>query len=126
MTDREQVRVIVVSDHRRGTVHGMTNDHAEAQQWTRELIAKYGGDNLSAGMTGGLVEVPTPETAARVRAQVAEELWVEAQRIRAEVWPSKVGIEYVEGFEEAGAFVEKSADIARQNATDDHQETDRG
>jgi hypothetical protein len=61
---------------------------------------------------------------ARVRAQVAAELWAEAQRMRAEDFRSgKVGIEYVSGFEEAGAFVEASVRFARQHATDDHQET---
>lgn len=44
---------------------------------------------------------------ARVRADVAEDLWREAQRLRDEDWPAKVGIEYVEGFEAAVAWIER-------------------
>lgn len=69
---------------------------------------------------------------ARVRAQVAEDLWAEAQRLREEDWPAKIGIEYVEGFEAAVAWIEREAPAAPAESvvaalpdvvgTPDHQE----
>lgn len=50
------VRVVVVVDWRRQTVHGITCDNTEARQWTRELIDKYDGDNLAASMFVSLVD----------------------------------------------------------------------
>ncbi len=51
------VRVVVVVDWRRQRVHTITTDDAAARRAATELLAKYGGDNLSASMTVGLVEV---------------------------------------------------------------------
>lgn len=52
------VRVVVVLDKIRGTVHSITSDQDEAQRHVRELIAKAGGDNLAATMTAWAVDVP--------------------------------------------------------------------
>jgi hypothetical protein len=65
------VRVLVVLDKRRGTVHGITCDQDEAQRWTRALIAKAGGDNLAATMTVGLV-TPTGKTEERTDEEAAK------------------------------------------------------
>lgn len=49
-------RIVVVVNRRRGSVHGMTADNAEAQRWTRELIDSY-RDELAATQYVGLVKV---------------------------------------------------------------------
>jgi hypothetical protein len=37
-----RVRVVVVLDDKRGTVHGMTTCNDEARQWVRELTERHG------------------------------------------------------------------------------------
>ena len=64
------VRVLVVVNWRRGRVHGITCDQATAQQWTRQLVARYDGDPLAATLTVDLVypdspPVPFPEETPR-------------------------------------------------------------
>ncbi len=51
------VRVVVVVDWRRQRVHTVTADEERARQSIAELLGRYGGDNLSASLTVGLVEV---------------------------------------------------------------------
>lgn len=57
----DTVRVVVVVNQANAskpfgmaTVHGMTCDNGEAQQWVRDLVAQH-GDPLAATMTVGLV-----------------------------------------------------------------------
>lgn len=57
----DTVRVVVVVNQANAskpfgmaTVHGVTCDNGEAQQWVRELVEKH-GDPLAATMTVGLV-----------------------------------------------------------------------
>ncbi len=47
MTGR-RVRVVVVVDSRRGTVHGMTTDNEEAARWCRELAERHDDMHLAA------------------------------------------------------------------------------
>lgn len=47
----EPIRVFAVIDTVRGRVHGVTDELAEAQQWTRDIVAKHGGDRNAATMT---------------------------------------------------------------------------
>lgn len=56
-----QVRVVVVVDRVRGTVHGMTCDDAEAQQWCRELAERYSDNYDPARQYVGLVTPPEEE-----------------------------------------------------------------
>jgi hypothetical protein len=50
-------RVIVVVDWPRQRVHGITTDQAQAQDWVRQIAAKYGGNQLAATMTADAIEV---------------------------------------------------------------------
>ncbi|MDG4792120.1 hypothetical protein O7626_40610 [Micromonospora sp. WMMD1102] len=63
MTDYSRaVRVLVVVNWRRGTVHGITCDQEQSQRWVRELIDRY-GDPLAATQTVDLVfpaDLPVP------------------------------------------------------------------
>jgi hypothetical protein len=52
-----RVRVVVVLDDVRGTVHGMTTSNDEARQWCRELDAKYPDRPLCARQFVGVVDV---------------------------------------------------------------------
>ncbi len=56
----ERVRVVVVYDHRRHSVHQITSDNDEAVSTAKQLAAKYGGDPLSVSMTAGVVDLPAP------------------------------------------------------------------
>lgn len=61
MAEPRKIRVVVVVNWRRGTVYGMTTDNAQAQRWTRELVAQYDGDPRAASMTVDLVDCPEEE-----------------------------------------------------------------
>ncbi len=52
-----RVRVVVVTDDVRGTVHGMTTSDDEAGQWCRELAEKYPGELLTGRQFVGVIEV---------------------------------------------------------------------
>lgn len=94
-----------------------------AEEWADRLAAAIGDaagveigehSNMNSPWANALeaaraLAVDLPAHVARVRAAVAEDLWREAQRIRAEDWPGKVGIEYVNGFEAAVGWVEQHA-----------------
>jgi hypothetical protein len=54
-------------------------------------------------------DVAARDVVARVRTQAAEDLWREAQRLRAEDYPTKIAIEYVWGFEGAAGWLERRA-----------------
>lgn len=54
----EYVRVIVVVNWVRGTVHSITSDQDEARRHVAELIAKYPGHPRAATQTAWVVEPP--------------------------------------------------------------------
>ncbi len=51
----KRVRVVVVTDDVRGTVHGMTTSNDEARQWCRELAAKYPNEILTGRQFVGVI-----------------------------------------------------------------------
>ncbi len=57
-----QIRVIVVYDRIRDTVHGMTCDDNEARQWCRDLAARHGYERDVARQYVGLVTPTAGET----------------------------------------------------------------
>lgn len=56
--DRAPVRVVVVVNHRKNVVHGVTCDDQEAQKWVRQLCLEHPGAAPVATMTVGLVQPP--------------------------------------------------------------------
>lgn len=56
------LRVLVVLDHHRVTVHGVTTDPDEAARWGRELIEKY-DDPLAFSQTVAVVHDHIADTA---------------------------------------------------------------
>ncbi len=52
-----RVRVVVVTDDVRRTVHGMTTSNDEARQWCRELDEKYPDQPLCGRQFVGVIDV---------------------------------------------------------------------
>ncbi len=52
-----RVRVVVVTDDVRGTVHGMTTSNDEARQWVRDLTARNPDSLLPARQFVGVIDV---------------------------------------------------------------------
>lgn len=51
------VRVVVVVNWERGSVHGVTTSIEEAQGWARALLSQYPHNPVAATMTAALVRL---------------------------------------------------------------------
>jgi len=80
--------------------------------------AVRGGLHVPAGqLADAVLAAVSPAIRRQERDKIGDELGEEAARRRAEDWPLKVGIDYVNGWEDAGSWVEqRAAAIARTHA----------